>query len=84
MPTCSANASTAPQGTDPAGTGSPPQDRALDDIGILRCRDGQYLLRWILVHMIEATARHDGHADLIRERIVGDTDDWARPLPARC
>lgn len=26
-------------------------------------------LRWIFVHMIEEYARHNGHADLIRERI---------------
>ena len=32
-------------------------------------------LRWILVHMIEETARHCGHADLIRERIDGATGD---------
>ncbi|MGW4199705.1 DinB family protein [Streptomyces sp. NPDC004726] len=30
-------------------------------------------LRWILVHMIEEYARHNGHADLIRERIDGVT-----------
>ena len=28
-------------------------------------------LRWIYVHMIEEYARHNGHADLIRERIDG-------------
>jgi uncharacterized damage-inducible protein DinB len=28
-------------------------------------------LRWILVHMIEEYARHNGHADLIRETIDG-------------
>jgi len=32
-------------------------------------------LRWILVHMIEEYARHNGHADLIRERIDGATGD---------
>ena len=32
-------------------------------------------LRWILVHMIEETARHCGHADLVRERIDGVTGD---------
>src|SRR6476620_9378256 len=26
-------------------------------------------LRWVYVHMIEEYARHNGHADLIRERI---------------
>lgn len=30
-------------------------------------------LRWIYVHMIEEYARHNGHADLIRERIDGTT-----------
>ena len=30
-------------------------------------------LRWILVHMIEEYARHNGHADLIRESIDGST-----------
>lgn len=28
-------------------------------------------LRWVLVHMIEETARHAGHADILRERIDG-------------
>ncbi|HEY5987993.1 MAG TPA: DinB family protein [Streptosporangiaceae bacterium] len=30
-------------------------------------------LRWVFVHMIEEYARHNGHADLIRERIDGTT-----------
>jgi hypothetical protein len=35
-------------------------------------RTGEDLsLRWILVHMIEEYARHNGHADLIRERVDG-------------
>ena len=33
-------------------------------------------LRWIYLHMIEEYARHNGHADLIRERIDGATGDW--------
>ena len=28
-------------------------------------------LRWVLAHVIEAYARHNGHADLVRERIDG-------------
>jgi hypothetical protein len=32
-------------------------------------------LRWVYVHMIEEYARHNGHADLIRERIDGTTGD---------
>jgi uncharacterized damage-inducible protein DinB len=34
-------------------------------------KGAQVSLRWILVHMIEEYARHNGHADLIRERIDG-------------
>jgi hypothetical protein len=30
-------------------------------------------LRWILVHLVEETARHAGHADIIREQIDGAT-----------
>ncbi len=37
-------------------------------------RDGMPL-RWILVHMIEEYARHNGHADFLRERIDGVTGD---------
>jgi len=32
-------------------------------------------LRWVYVHMIEEYARHNGHADLLRERIDGSTGD---------
>jgi uncharacterized damage-inducible protein DinB len=32
-------------------------------------------LRWILVHMLEETARHNGHADIIREAIDGATGE---------
>ena len=39
-------------------------------------RDGQtYSLRWIVSHMVEEYARHNGHADLLRERIDGATGD---------
>jgi hypothetical protein len=30
-------------------------------------------LRWILVHLIEEYARHNGHADLLRECLDGTT-----------
>jgi len=36
---------------------------------------GQVSLRWILVHMLEETARHAGHLDLMREKIDGRTGD---------
>ena len=32
-------------------------------------------MRWILVHMIEEYARHNGHADLLREAIDGQTGE---------
>jgi hypothetical protein len=32
-------------------------------------------LRWIFQHMIEEYARHNGHADLLRECIDGSTGD---------
>ncbi|HEY0530634.1 MAG TPA: DinB family protein [Actinoplanes sp.] len=32
-------------------------------------------LRWVYIHMIEEYARHNGHADLLRERIDGATGD---------
>jgi uncharacterized damage-inducible protein DinB len=36
---------------------------------------GNVTLRWILVHVIEETARHAGHLDLMREQIDGRTGD---------
>ncbi len=36
-----------------------------------------YSVRWILVHMIEETARHAGHADITRELIDGQVG-WNR------
>ena len=36
-------------------------------------QEGRFSLRWILLHMIEEYARHNGHADLIRESIDGST-----------
>ncbi len=32
-------------------------------------------VRWVYLHMIEEYARHNGHADLLRERIDGTTGD---------
>jgi hypothetical protein len=36
---------------------------------------GRFSLRWIMLHMIEETARHNGHADLIREAIDGSVGE---------
>jgi uncharacterized damage-inducible protein DinB len=35
----------------------------------------RFNLRWIMLHMIEETARHNGHADLLRENIDGVTGE---------
>ncbi|MFF3334941.1 DinB family protein [Streptomyces sp. NPDC002888] len=47
----------------------------LDDLskGPSRFTDEPFSLRWIYTHMIQEYARHNGHADLIRERIDGAT-----------
>jgi hypothetical protein len=43
--------------------------QGLDDTG---WRYGEPVsLRWIYVHMIEEYARHNGHADLLREMVDG-------------
>lgn len=34
-----------------------------------------FSLRWIVLHLIEETARHAGHADLIREALDGQTGE---------
>jgi uncharacterized damage-inducible protein DinB len=38
-------------------------------------RNSPTSLRWVYVHMIEEYARHNGHADLLRESIDGATGD---------
>jgi hypothetical protein len=39
-------------------------------------RGGEWFsLRWVLTHMIEEYARHNGHADLLRERLDGATGE---------
>jgi len=38
-------------------------------------RGRRHSLRWVYLHMIEEYARHNGHADLIRERIDGATGE---------
>ncbi|MER6998959.1 DinB family protein [Streptomyces sp. NPDC000410] len=47
--------------------------RSLDDLTAGHHPRGTFDLRWIYIHMIEEYARHNGHADLIRERIDGAT-----------
>jgi len=46
----------------------------LDVTGTLE--SGPRSLRWVLVHMIDETGRHAGHADIVRELIDGSTGDY--------
>ncbi len=51
-------------------------DGGLDRLSRVPWPDGSTpSLRWILVHMIEEYARHNGHADLIRESVDGETGE---------
>ncbi len=36
---------------------------------------GYVSLRWVITHLIEEYARHNGHADLLRERLDGSTGE---------
>ena len=46
---------------------------SLDDLVKGEERSADYNVRWVIVHMIEETARHAGHADIIREQLDGST-----------
>jgi len=48
---------------------------SLDDVGAGQQKGSGFSVRWVLVHMIEEYARHNGHADLLRETIDGATGD---------
>jgi hypothetical protein len=44
----------------------------LDQLAKRSMADGQAVsVRWIVMHLIEEYARHNGHADLIRESVDG-------------
>jgi uncharacterized damage-inducible protein DinB len=48
------------------------QAGSLDQMSVFKGEnDWQFSLRWVLLHLIEETARHAGHADLLREAIDG-------------
>jgi uncharacterized damage-inducible protein DinB len=53
---------------------------AAPDLDVLSKEAGRtgeaFSLRWILTHMIEEYARHNGHADLLRETVDGATGDF--------
>jgi len=47
--------------------------RRLDEVEVDEGKS--YNLRWIMTHLIEEYARHNGHADLLREAIDGRTGE---------
>jgi uncharacterized damage-inducible protein DinB len=49
--------------------------RSMDETFVHPRTRREMSIRWVYVHMIEEYARHNGHADLIRERIDGVTGD---------
>jgi len=49
---------------------------SLEQLSVQQRGNGHHFdLRWVLLHLIEETARHAGHADLLREAIDGTTGD---------
>ncbi|MFC9694267.1 DinB family protein [Kribbella sp. NPDC056951] len=48
---------------------------SLDDTFLRPRREGEYSVRYLYIHLIEEYARHNGHADLLRERIDGSTGE---------
>jgi hypothetical protein len=51
-------------------------DAGLDDLAAQPSRTGEPMsLRWILLHLVEEYARHNGHADLIRQSIDGEVGE---------
>jgi len=48
---------------------------AFDDLAKRADHGREVSLRWIMLHMIEETARHNGHADLMREAIDGQVGE---------
>ena len=50
-----------------------PLDLDMPSRGTLSWRAEPVTLRWVLFHLIEETARHNGHLDLLREMADGVT-----------
>jgi len=46
---------------------------SLDQVSVIGDDSGRPTLRWILAHLLEETARHAGHADILRELVDGTT-----------
>jgi uncharacterized damage-inducible protein DinB len=54
-------------------------DQAIDEVGLEETGTAWFgdavSMRWVLIHMVEETARHAGHVDIVRELIDGMTGD---------
>jgi hypothetical protein len=54
-------------------------DRVIADVGLEDVGTAWFgeavTMRWALIHMIEETARHTGHMDIVRELVDGATGD---------
>ena len=54
-------------------------DRVIDEVGLEETGTAWFgdpvTLRWVLIHLVEETARHAGHVDILRELIDGLTGD---------
>jgi uncharacterized damage-inducible protein DinB len=48
---------------------------SLDTASATKRRNEPVTLRWVLLHLIEETARHNGHIDILREMLDGVTGD---------
>jgi hypothetical protein len=55
--------------TDIIVSAAPRLDQSCRDVGT----EAPVNLRWVLMHLLEETARHGGHADILRELIDGST-----------
>jgi len=57
-------------------------DQVIDEVGLEETGTAWFgdavSLRWVLIHMLEETARHAGHVDILRELIDGTTGDPQR------
>jgi hypothetical protein len=54
-------------------------DEVIDELGVEDLGKAWFgetvSMRWVLIHMLEETARHAGHMDIVRELIDGATGD---------
>ena len=52
-------------------------DKAIEEVGLEQTGTAWFgdavTMRWVLIHMIEETARHNGHLDILREMLDGTT-----------